>query len=88
MTINCIHARWISFIQRFTFIIKHNFGKSNRMVNALSRKTTCLLSLLAEVFGFEDLKDLYAEHEEFSTLWMAMQRRAFIFRIPFLFQGD
>ena len=70
-TINRMHARWISFIQCFTIVIKHKSGKSNRMADALSRKTACLVSLRAELFSFEQLKDIYADDEDFIATWRA-----------------
>ena len=41
-TVNHMHARWISFIQCFTFFIIHKFGKSNNVADALSCKTMSL----------------------------------------------
>jgi hypothetical protein len=31
------HAKWVGFLQIFTFVIKHTSGKTNKVVDALSR---------------------------------------------------
>jgi len=36
-SVNRMHARWVSFIQWFTFSLKHMVGQLNKVVNALSR---------------------------------------------------
>ena len=68
-TINRMHARWISFIQRFTFSIKHKSGKLNRVVDALSRKAACLINNRADVFGFDYFKELYHQDRDFAEIW-------------------
>ncbi|TYJ95781.1 Integrase, catalytic core [Cucumis melo var. makuwa] len=45
-SISRMHARWISYIQIFNFVIKHQAGKENEIVDALSRKSN-LLSILS-----------------------------------------
>ena len=44
--ISRMHIRWISYLQRFDFVIKHQAGKENKVVDALSRKGS-LLTLLS-----------------------------------------
>jgi hypothetical protein len=39
--LNQKHAKWVEFMQNFTFVIKNIFGTANKVVDALSRK--CLL---------------------------------------------
>jgi hypothetical protein len=39
--LNQRHAKWIEFIQYFTFVIKQFFGKANKVVDALSK--ICLI---------------------------------------------
>ena len=73
-------------------MIKHKSGKFNRVIDALSRKTTCLVSLRAELFGFEQLKDLYVDDEDFTATWRACKegnaRKGFHLHDDFLFRGD
>jgi hypothetical protein len=39
--LNQKHAKWVEYMQNFTFVIKHISGTTNKVVDALSRK--CLL---------------------------------------------
>jgi hypothetical protein len=39
--LNQRHAKWVEYMQNFTFVIKHISGTANKVANALSRK--CLL---------------------------------------------
>jgi hypothetical protein len=39
--LNQKHAKWVEYMQNFTFVIKHVSGTANKVVDALSRK--CLI---------------------------------------------
>lgn len=41
-SISRMHARWIQFLQRFDFVIKHTPSNTNKVADALSRKGTFL----------------------------------------------
>ena len=62
---NHMHARWVAYIQRFTFSFKHKPEKLNRVADALSRRTGLLTVVRNEIIGFDYLKDLYANDEDF-----------------------
>lgn len=53
------HAAWISYLQQFTFVIKHQSGKTNRVADALSRRHSLLTTMHSTVLGFESFADLY-----------------------------
>ncbi|KAJ4722861.1 RNA-directed DNA polymerase [Melia azedarach] len=67
--LNKVHARWVSFMQKFTFILNHKSGQQNKVVDALSRRATLLVTLSNEIIGFEVVKEQYATDEDFHTIW-------------------
>jgi hypothetical protein len=37
--LNQRHAKWVEFMQNFTFVIKHIVGTANKVVDSLSRRS-------------------------------------------------
>lgn len=58
-SINIMHAIWVVFLQKFSFVLKHKSGQQNRVADALSRCFALLVQLQIEITGLETLKDLY-----------------------------
>ena len=56
------HARWVEFIKKFQYVVKHKKGKSNVVVDALSRRYALFYTLENKFIGFEHIKELY-EHD-------------------------
>jgi len=70
--------------------IKHKFGKLNQGANALSRRHLFLFQFDACILGFEHLKSLYEEDEDFGELYKEYKRhpkRDFLIQDGFLFKG-
>ena len=89
--INKMHARWVSYIQRFYFLIKHQASKENRVVDALSIKKTLLIVLSAEITTFNHLPTLYETDEDFGEIWSHCTHfydRDYHLVEGFLFKGD
>lgn len=63
------HATWIAFLQQFTFSISHQFGKTNRVADALSRRHTLLASFHVSVPGFSTFADLYVSDPYFAMIF-------------------
>ena len=67
-TISRMHARWLSFIQRFNFVIKHKVGNTNTVVDALSRKINLLTILQSSIIAFDSLPTLYENNPDFHDI--------------------
>lgn len=68
-SISRMHARWLQFLQRFNFVLKHTSGNVNKVVDALSRKGTLLTLLQGEITAFDHITDLYATDQDFKHIW-------------------
>ena len=63
--LNHRHAKWVEFLQKFTFVIKHTSGKYNKVVDALRRINMVLQEVKVITLGFENLIDMYKEDLDF-----------------------
>ncbi|XP_020702245.1 uncharacterized protein LOC110113876 [Dendrobium catenatum] len=72
-SINRMQARWLMFIQRFSFTFQHKPGVANKVADALSRKNVLLTKLQIETSGLEHLKELYETDPEFGSIWKTCQ---------------
>jgi hypothetical protein len=66
--INRMHARWIERLQAFKYVLKHTSGQSNKVADALSRRVALMTAVNNQIIGFEFLKDLYSDDEDFRTI--------------------
>ncbi|CAA7060962.1 unnamed protein product [Microthlaspi erraticum] len=64
------HASWFSYLQQFTFVIKHKARSFNKVADALSRRHALLSTLHVSVPGFETLPELYSLDSFFRKLWI------------------
>ena len=63
--ISRMHARWLSFIQRFNFVIKYRAGSTNVVADALRWKANLLTILKSQVVAFDSLPNLYKDDPDF-----------------------
>ena len=52
--LNQRHAKWVEFLQNFTFVINHTHGKSNKVADALSRVSLVMQEIKISALGFEN----------------------------------
>lgn len=90
-TTNRMHARWVTFLQKFNYVIKHRSGQSNKVADALSRRASLLATISIEVVGFDSLKTIYAGDEDFRGIWARCSNKEFVTDFltqdGFLFKG-
>ena len=65
------HARWVEFIKKFQYVVKHKKGKSNVVVDALSRRYALFYTLENKFIGFEHIKELYDHDPDFASKYSA-----------------
>ncbi|XP_044947839.1 uncharacterized protein LOC123397298, partial [Hordeum vulgare subsp. vulgare] len=66
--LNNRHAKWVEFIETFSYVIKHKKGKENGIADALSRRYTMLSQLDFKIFGLETIKDQYVHDADFKDV--------------------
>ena len=82
--LNQKHAKWVDFLQKFTFVIKHTSGKSNKVVDALSSVSLLLQEIKVSTLGFENLIDMYKEDVDFKYLYASCENPVTHNRIQWL----
>jgi hypothetical protein len=58
-------------MQNFTFVIKHIVGTTNKVADALSRRSLIVHEFQVETLGFEHLKKMYQEDPYFKKAYEA-----------------
>ncbi|GJZ43927.1 putative nucleotidyltransferase, ribonuclease H [Tanacetum coccineum] len=52
------HGRWLAFLEKFTFVVKHKTSVSNRAADALSRRSGLLVTMQVDVLGLDVIRDM------------------------------
>jgi len=63
--LNPRHAKWVEFLQCFSFVAKHKKGNTNVVADALSRRHSLLAMIEARVLGFKFIQEFYHDDEDF-----------------------
>ena len=71
--LNQRHAKWVEFLQNFTFVIKHTSGKTNKVVDVLSRIYSILQEFQVNTLGFDGLKEMYRDDAYFKDVYAACE---------------
>ena len=71
--------------------IKHKAGTQNKVVDALSRKTSLLATLRVKVIGFDLFLEIYIDDSDFGKIWADAQdglHSDYMIHDGFLFRGS
>ena len=53
--LNRRHAKWVEFIETFSYVIKYKQGKDNMVAHVLSKRYDLFTSLTTKILGFEPI---------------------------------
>ena len=67
--LNARHAKWVEFLNEYSFVINHRSGIENKAADALSRLTVTLHRMSAHVIGFDRLKNEYSACLDFGIIY-------------------
>ena len=70
------HAKWVEFIETFSYVIKYKQGQENVVVDALSRRYVLFNSLNTKLLRFEYIKELYLDDHDFGLYMTHVRFRA------------
>ena len=81
----------MEFIETFPYVIKYKQGKENIVVDALLRRYALVFTLNAKLLGFEYVKELHANDDDFASVYGACEKAVFgkFYRLDgYLFRGN
>jgi hypothetical protein len=71
--LNQKHAKWVEYMQNFTFVIKHISGTAKKVVDALSKKCLLMQEFRVKTLGFDNLKEMYRDDPDFKEAYEAYE---------------
>jgi len=88
--LNPRHAKWVEYLQSFHFVIHHKSDQMNKGTDALSRRYLLRSVLETKVLGFEIIKGMYSNDEDFKDIFFKSSSHphgSFHVQEGFLFKG-
>jgi len=67
------HTKWVEFIETFSYVIKYKQGNENIVADTLSHKYALLSTLDVRFLGFEHIKELYKDDNDFAIVYDACE---------------
>ena len=67
--LNARHAKWVEFLNEYSFVINYRAGIVNKVVDALNRLIVTLHCMSAHVIRFDRLKDEYFACSNFNIIY-------------------
>ncbi|GJR03940.1 RNA-directed DNA polymerase [Tanacetum coccineum] len=84
------HAKWVEFIQAFSFVIRHKVGSDNQVEDALSRRHSLITTMQIRLQGIDSFRGLYCDDPDFREIWSKCDNGPFqqFFKLDgYLFKG-
>lgn len=75
--LNRRHAKWVEFIETFSYVIKYKQDKENIVADAISRWYVILSTMNTSLLGFEYVKELYVNDSTFTEIYNACGHSTF-----------
>jgi len=66
----------MEFLEQFPYVIKYKKCSTNIVVDALSRRHVFFSKLGAQILGFDKIRELYKEDQDFASLFAKCEHRA------------
>ncbi|XP_076907423.1 uncharacterized protein LOC143563859 [Bidens hawaiensis] len=67
------HGRWLAFLEKFTFVVKHKTGVSNRVADALSMRGNLLVAVRINVLGLDVIREQLTTDPYFAVVLQDVQ---------------
>ena len=67
--LNAQHAKWVEFLNEYSFVINHHVGIENKAADELSRLTVTLHRMSAHIIRFDRLKYEYSTCLDFGIIY-------------------
>ncbi|KAA3457133.1 Transposon Ty3-I Gag-Pol polyprotein [Gossypium australe] len=75
--LNKRHAKWIEYLESFSYVIKYKKGKEKVVADALPRRYTLLTTLDSKLLGFHYMKELYIGDDDFRNIYATCENGSF-----------
>ena len=75
--LNMRHAKWVEFIEMFSYVIKYKQGKENIVADALLHRYILLNTKNIDCLGFEYMNELYDNDSDFAMIYNACGHSTF-----------
>ncbi|GJT04569.1 putative nucleotidyltransferase, ribonuclease H [Tanacetum coccineum] len=85
------HGRWLAFLEKFTFMVKHKTGVFNQVADALSMRSNLLVFMQVDVSGLDVIRKQLTLDPYFSIVLQGVQygqKPDFNIHDGFLFKGN